>query len=1289
MSNGVSFRTERDWMETVGLNEGGLISLIQNLPIGFMIQGTQTEILFSNRAAQDMLGLSESQLLGESSCAPQWDVIHEDGTPFPSETHPAARAAATGQPVRNVVMGVCRPSLQDRVWLLMNADPRLAPDGSLRCVVCTFTDISERKRAEEALLESRQRHEELLRSIDGIVWECDPQTFAFTFVTEQAERMLGYPRERWLSEPTFWQDHLHPQDRDAALAFCLKATADLQPHQLEYRMIAADGRAVWLRDITSVVAQDGRPVRSRGILVDVTEFKRAQEALRQSDALNRHIVGSSTDCIKILDLEGNLLYVNRFGQQALQIEDLSTCLGKPWLDFCSGMDLQAARSAIATAKAGGTGTLESYCLISRGNPSWWHIVVTPMRDVEGNVERLLAVSRDITESKRGEEALRESEERIRAILRAMPDLMFLVDGEQVIVDYHARDRSDLFVPPEHFLGKKVEDVLPAPVSQGLRRCFEGAAKSSDPILFEYSLPLGGADFFFEARVVACAGNRFLSIVRNFTERKRAEESLRQSEEKNRAILKAIPDLMFLLDKEGVYLDYHAKDERQLLVPPEKFVGHNIRDVLPPELAEALAPCFARALQSGETQVLEYTLSIFGEERNFEARVVPCGQDKLLSLVRDITEGKRAEQALRNLVAGTAAVTGEEFFPALVRHVAAALDAHCAAVTQAVDGERDRLRILAMWVGRDWVGNFEYDVNHTPCGEVMRERKTCYYPNHVQELFREDGFLADLEAASYMGTPLLNSSGEPIGHLCVIDKKPLTGEQRARSILEIFAGRAAAELQRKQAEEALRESQRRYALASAAGRVGVWDWNLDTNEIYVEPLLKCILGYEDHEIRNHMDDWSRLLHPDDVQRVSAELRECLEGHTLHFESEHRMLHKDGDFRWLLARGLARRDETGRLSRISGTDTEITEQKRMREVLRETEVLKQAVLNSLQHNIAVLDQKGTIVTVNEVWNGFALDNGATSLAGIGVGVNYLDVCQRVAGEYALEALNGIQAVLNGAKETFAMEYYCPSLAEDRWFLMSVAPLKRSEGGAVVSHTNITERKRADEIVRQSRRELQLLTGRLISAQEEERRRLARELHDDFSQALAVLAIDAGKLERQGHALPDGIRQMLGKLKDQIVRLSSGIHGLSRQLHPSILDDLGLVDAIRSECLHVSKREGVPVEFTPGTVPDVLPREVSLCLYRVTQEGLRNIAKHARARHAEISLGQDNGGLRLIIQDDGLGFDPAQLRRKAGLGLASMRERVRMLEAELLVYSEPGRGTRLEVSIPLERTKAATAQ
>jgi PAS domain S-box-containing protein len=132
--------------------------------------------------------------------------------------------------------------------------------------------------------------------------------------------------------------------------------------------------------------------------------------------------------------------------------------------------------------------------------------------------------------------------------------------------------------------------------------------------------------------------------------------------------------------------------------------------------------------------------------------------------------------------------------------------------------------------------------------------------------------------------------------------------------------------RTRAEEALRESKERYEMTTKAGQVGVWDWNLETNEIYLDPNLKAMLGYEDYEIRNHLDDWGRLVHPDDAERVMAEADAHLQGSKPHYEIAHRMLHRDGSIRWFLARGNAVRDAKGKPYRVVGTDTDITASKR---------------------------------------------------------------------------------------------------------------------------------------------------------------------------------------------------------------------------------------------------------------------------------------------------------------------------------------------------------------------------
>ena len=234
------------------------------------------------------------------------------------------------------------------------------------------------------------------------------------------------------------------------------------------------------------------------------------------------------------------------------------------------------------------------------------------------------------------------------------------------------------------------------------------------------------------------------------------------------------------------------------------------------------------------------------------------------------------------------------------------------------------------------------------------------------------------------------------------------------------------------------------------------------------------------------------------------------------------------------------------------------------------------------------------------------------------------------------------------------------------------------------NALARKRADqdvhartESLRKTQDELRLLAGRLLQAQEDERRRIAREMHDDWTQRLAVLAIDAAKLETQLDPSSNA-HCKLQEMRGELVRLSEDVHALSRHLHPSILDDLGLVDALRSECANVTRREGVAVAYRSDDVTASLPKDVALCVYRVAQEALRNVVKHAGTKEARVSLVGSSRELILTVQDRGVGFDLAGVRSREGLGLSSMGERVRLVRGELSVVSEPGQGTTVTVRV-----------
>ena len=223
------------------------------------------------------------------------------------------------------------------------------------------------------------------------------------------------------------------------------------------------------------------------------------------------------------------------------------------------------------------------------------------------------------------------------------------------------------------------------------------------------------------------------------------------------------------------------------------------------------------------------------------------------------------------------------------------------------------------------------------------------------------------------------------------------------------------------------------------------------------------------------------------------------------------------------------------------------------------------------------------------------------------------------------------------------------------------------------DITTRKQAEEVAHN-------LSGRLIQAQEEEQMRLARDLHDDLSQSLALLSVELEMFGQSPPAEPVKISGRMQEFSTQVKRLSSEVHRLSHELHPAKLEQLGLVAALRGFCNEFAVAHEMAIEFADRSVPRAMPEAAALCLYRIAQEALYNVVKHSGGTAARVELTMEAREVRLVIADDGVGFDPKTMSANGSLGLVSMSERARYVQGLLSVESHAGKGTRIEVRVPI---------
>jgi signal transduction histidine kinase len=393
---------------------------------------------------------------------------------------------------------------------------------------------------------------------------------------------------------------------------------------------------------------------------------------------------------------------------------------------------------------------------------------------------------------------------------------------------------------------------------------------------------------------------------------------------------------------------------------------------------------------------------------------------------------------------------------------------------------------------------------------------------------------------------------------------------------------------------------------------------------------------------------------------------------------------GNLAFASLRSVGVRDKMIQQLRIIGeVFSNVLVRKRADGALRYSENLKGAILASLSSNVAVLDVHATIISVNRSWMNFGPVYGAFCGSRLSAGMNYLEACQELAAEnasYAGLVRNGISAVLAGDTQEFEMEYPCYASGETIWFLMSVTVLKNEAGGLVVAHKDITDRKRAEENLRE-------LSGRLINAQEDERARIARELHDDFSQRLAVVANELAQLSEGMPAEGMKENERLQIAWERLTELSSDIHRLSHRLHSAKLQYVGLLTATRSICEETARQHRIQIEFGHHSMPEDISPEVSLCFFRIIQEALNNIVKHSGAKQARLDFVGSPDGIRLRIVDAGVGFDSTSRVARSGLGLASMRERLRLLGGTMAIHSRPTEGTEILAEVPLAQSSAYT--
>ncbi|PRX49808.1 PAS domain-containing protein [Salegentibacter salegens] len=923
--------------ELLEINESRQRSLLEsqtNYVIRIDIEGNYTYC--NNKYQEDFSWINgESRLIGESSMIA---VVEKD-----RQKVEGILTKCLGNPDKSfqIEFGKLRGdgSVRTTVWdCIALSDAQGNPNE----IQCTGIDISEKHEAELELNKTKEQYKGLIKSIEGVFWELDVDTFEFTFVSDQALDLIGIKPSDWYHKPKFWENHIHPDDRKYAVNFCLSQVEQGKNHSFEYRMLKADGSYVWVSDVVSVVKENGKPRWLRGIMTDVSKRKKTEKDLEQKRSRLDKIMNESLDIISIIDAEGYFTEINRAAESILgySIEELR---GKAFMNFVLKEDKEKTEQAALDIRNGTAMTnFENRYVAKNGNviPLTW----SAYWDSKENL--MYAIARDSRERKRAEEQLKLSEQRFKSLVQEGGDLIALLDENG---DYRYTSPNFISVSgysPKDFENHNVFEFIHPDDLEEVQKKFEEIRRQKrvqiNGIRFKHKngswrwLETTATNLIDDPAVKGIVTNsRDITEKRHFQELENLERKVLEMNFKKTSRLKGIlnfyvknlekinPNASFVIQKlENEKLSHWASGEinpnlvdalNDLGIEQKDKIYSVFEDGKPVVLKINKAPasrlktialkneiesCWTYPIIDSKGQRLGIFTVFYKNNPFHEKEKEQRSIKRSVGLLQLIVEFQLNEIALKRSnqryefvnkatedaiydwdVVNDELTWGDGFYKML-----------------GTDREQGTFPLQKWSEGIH--PNDIIEVNKSLEQSLKNKNKSKW---HAEYLFRKaDGSYLDIIENGYI---IRNDEGKALRMIGVL-----------RDVSDIKAY-----------EKELESANERYRYVTKATSDAIWDYDVVEGKLFWGAGFETIFNYNLKEFKPNLSTWYNKIHPDDQGKIVNSFQRFLEGEDSIWEEEYRYRNAQGDYLDVFDRGFVVRDKNKKAIRVVGAIQDISRKK----------------------------------------------------------------------------------------------------------------------------------------------------------------------------------------------------------------------------------------------------------------------------------------------------------------------------------------------------------------------------